>query len=191
MAQNSDPRSDAARRPKSRNLRPLRALMPFLRPHRGMMAAAGVALVFAAAATLVMPVAVRGVIDHGFSTEDAENIGRYFLALMGVVAFMGIASATRFYLVSWIGERVVADVRDKVFSHVLSLSPQFFEATRTGEVLSRLTADTTLIQTVVGSSASFALRSMVMAVGSIAMMFRLSCTPMFFGAPPKRRMPPR
>jgi ATP-binding cassette subfamily B protein len=166
----TDPRAEATRRPKSRNLRPLRALAPFLRPHRGMIAAAGVALVLAAAATLTMPVAVRGVIDHGFSDEDAERIGRYFMALIAVVCFMGAASAVRFYLVSWIGERVVADVRDKVFSHVLSLSPQFFEATRTGEVLSRLTADTTLIQTVVGSSASFALRSMVMAIGSLIMM---------------------
>ncbi len=158
-------------REKSRKLSPLGALKPFIAPYRATIAAAGVALVLAAAATLVMPVAVRGVIDHGFSTEDARNIGRYFFALMAVVVFMGFASATRFYLVSWLGERVVADVRDKVFSHVLSLSPRFFETTRTGEVLSRLTADTTLIQTVVGSSASFALRSLVMAIGSLVMMF--------------------
>ena len=135
-----------------------------------MIAAAGVALAIAAGATLVLPIAVRGVIDHGFSAEDASRIGQYFLALIAVAAVMGVASAIRFYLVTWIGERVTADVRARVFSHVLSLSPSFFETTRTGEVLSRLTADTTLIQVVVGSSASFALRNLVMALGAIAMM---------------------
>jgi len=158
------------RRPPSSKLTPLRALGPFLAPYRWMILFAGVALIVAAAATLVLPAAVRGVIDHGFSQEDAANIRRYFLVLIAVVGIMGAASATRFYLVSWIGERVVADVRAQVFSHVLSLSPRFFETTRTGEVLSRLTADTTLVQTVVGSSASFALRNLVMAVGSLIMM---------------------
>ncbi len=160
----------AARRAPSKKLAPLSALQPFLLPYSGMIAAAALALVAAAAATLVMPAAVRGVIDHGFSAEDASNIRSYFLALIGVVAVMGVASATRFYLVSWIGERVTADVRARVFGHVLTLSPSFFEATRTGEVLSRLTADTTLVQTVVGSSASFALRNLVLATGSLVMM---------------------
>jgi ATP-binding cassette, subfamily B, bacterial len=160
----------AARRAGSKRLTPLKALQPFLTPYRGMIVAAGLALIVAAAATLVMPAAVRGVIDHGFSNEDAENIGRYFLALIAVAGVMGVASATRFYFVTWIGERVTADVRARVFSHVLSLSPSFFESTRTGEVLSRLTADTTLVQTVVGSSASFALRNLVLAIGSLAMM---------------------
>jgi ATP-binding cassette subfamily B protein len=144
--------------------------MPFLLPYRRQLVFAGVALIFAAASALVLPVAVRGVIDHGFSVEDADRIGNYFLALVGVAAFMGLASAARFYFVTWIGERIVADLRVRVFGHVLSLSPSFFEVTRTGEVLSRLTADTTLIQTVVGSSASFALRNMVMAAGSLVMM---------------------
>jgi ATP-binding cassette subfamily B protein len=166
----SDPRAEAARRPKAKTLRPLRALAPLLRPYRFMIVLAGIALVLAATATLVVPIAVREVIDHGFSVADAERIDRYFFLLIAVVAFMGVASAIRFYLVSWIGERVVADVRDKVFSHVLSLSPYFFESTRTGEVLSRLTADTTLVQTVVGSSASFALRSLVMSIGSLVLM---------------------
>ncbi len=149
---------------------PLRALKPFVTPYRGMIAAAGAALIAAAAATLVLPAAVRGVIDHGFSAADAANIGRYFFALIAVAGVIGVASATRFYLVTWIGERITADVRSRVFGHVLSLSPSFFEKTRTGEVLSRLTADTTLVQTVVGSSASFALRNLVMALGSLAMM---------------------
>jgi len=160
----------AERREKSKNLAPLRALKPFVIPYRGMIAAAGLALVVAAAATLALPIAVRGVIDHGFSAENASRIGQYFLALIAVAGIMGVAAATRFYFVTWIGERVTADVRAKVFSHVLSLSPSFFETTRTGEVLSRLTADTTLIQVVVGSSASFALRNTVMGLGAIAMM---------------------
>src|SRR5262249_18836520 len=141
-----------------------------IRPYRWRIAAAGFALIAAAAATLVLPATVRPMIDHVFSGGDLAHIDRYFVALIAVVAIMGITSATRFYLVTWIGERVVADVRERVFSHVLSLSPRFFEITRTGEVLSRLTADTTLIQTLVGSSISVALRSMVMAVGSLALM---------------------
>jgi ATP-binding cassette subfamily B protein len=160
----------AERREKSKNLAPLRALWPFILPYRGMIAAAAVALAIAASATLVLPIAVRGVIDHGFSAEDASRIGQYFLALIAVAAVMGVAAAIRFYLVTWIGERVTADVRSRVFGHVLSLSPPFFETTRTGEVLSRLTADTTLIQIVVGSSASFALRNMVMGIGAAIMM---------------------
>jgi ATP-binding cassette subfamily B protein len=160
----------AAARPPSKSMAPLRALKPFVTPYRGMIAAAGAALIAAAAATLVLPAAVRGVIDHGFSAADAANIGRYFFALIAVAGVIGVASATRFYLVTWIGERITADVRSRVFGHVLSLSPSFFEKTRTGEVLSRLTADTTLVQTVVGSSASFALRNLVMALGSLAMM---------------------
>jgi len=160
----------ASSRAPSKRLAPLQALKPFVMPYRGMIAAAGLALIMAAAATLVLPAAVRGVIDHGFSAEDAANIGRYFLALIAVAGVIGMASATRFYLVTWIGERITADVRSRVFSHVLSLSPSFFETTRTGEILSRLTADTTLVQTVVGSSASFALRNLVMALGSLIMM---------------------
>ena len=165
-----DMERQAERREPSKNLAPLRALKPFVMPYRGMIAAAGVALVVAAGATLALPIAVRGVIDHGFSAEDASRIGQYFLALIAVAGVMGVAAATRFYFVTWIGERVTADVRAMVFSHVLSLSPNFFETTRTGEVLSRLTADTTLIQVVVGSSASFALRNTVMGMGAIAMM---------------------
>src|SRR3954471_6054383 len=112
------------RRAPSTKLTPLRALAPFLTPYRWMIIFAGLALIVAAAATLVLPAAVRGVIDHGFSQEDAANIRRYFLGLIAVVAIIGAASATRFYFVSWVGERVVADVRAQVFSHVLSLSPR-------------------------------------------------------------------
>ncbi len=166
----SDLREAARRRPAARKLAPLAALRPFLAPYKTTFVLAGLALMVAAAATLVLPNAVRLVIDHGFSTPDTSRMGRYFLGLLAVAALIGLASATRFYLVTWIGERVVADVRAKVFSHVLSLSPVFFETTRTGEVLSRLTADTTLVQTVVGSSLSFALRSIVLAIGALIMM---------------------
>ncbi len=164
------PFSTESRRPASRNLRPLAALAPFLIPHRWAIVAALVALALASGATLVLPTAVRLVIDRGFSTATAGNIGPYFLGLLGVTGFIGMASAARYYVVTWIGERVVADVRTRVYSHILSLSPAFFETTRTGEVLSRLTADTTLVQTVVGSSASFALRSLVMVLGALVMM---------------------
>jgi ATP-binding cassette, subfamily B, bacterial len=148
----------------------LRRLAPFVWPYRWKIALAGLALICAAGATLVLPAAVRPMIDHVFAGNEVADIGQYFIALIGVIALMSVFSAMRFYLVTWIGERVVADVRTDVFSHVLSLSPRFFEVTRTGEVLSRLTADTTLIQTLVGSSISFALRSAVMAVGSLIMM---------------------
>jgi ATP-binding cassette subfamily B protein len=155
----------AASRPRSRDLGSLRALMPFLRPYRFRIIFACIALVAAAAATLILPMAVRSMIDHGFSAESASLIDSYFYALLGVAALMAVASAVRFYYVTWIGERVVSDIRRAVYAHVLSLSPRFFEVTRTGEVLSRLTADTTLIQTVVGSSLSMAMRNILTLVG--------------------------
>ena len=154
----------------ARRLAPLRGLAPFVRPHRRLIVLALLALGVAASASLVLPVAARQVIDHGFHAGVSEHMSRDFLGLLAVVAVMGLASASRYYLVTWIGERVVADVRDRVFSHVLALSSEFFENARTGELLSRLTGDTTLVQTVVGSSASFALRSVVMAIGAFVMM---------------------
>ena len=160
----------AAEPAAARRLAPLAALAPFVRPHRGLILLALLALAVAAGASLLLPVAARQVIDHGFSAGQSAHIGRYFLGLLAVTVIMGLASASRYYLVTWIGERVVADVRNRVFSHVLSLSSEFFERVRTGELLSRLTADTTLVQTVVGSSASFALRSLVMAIGALVMM---------------------
>jgi ATP-binding cassette subfamily B protein len=157
--------------PSTRGLQPLVALGGFLRPYRLRIALALVALGVAASATLVLPYAVRLVIDRGFTTATSnDHIGRYFGGLLVVVMFIGTASALRFYVVSWLGERVVADVRKRVHEHILSLSPAFFEHTRVGEVLSRLTTDTTLVQGIVGSSASFALRSVVMGLGALVMM---------------------
>ena len=161
----------AAGRAKGRSLRPLREILPFLRPFRGRIAIAGLALVVSSAATLVLPAAGRGLIDHGFDAKAAALIGQYFLAFIAVAAVMGASGATRFYFVTWLGERVVADIRKAVFANVLGLTPEFFEVTRTGEVLSRLTADTTLIQTVVGSTVSVALRNLVTLTGAFILMF--------------------
>ena len=165
-------------RPKSRSLAPLRGLLPFLVPYRWTILAAVVAMLIAAAATLILPLAGRGLIDHGFNAAQAAAISKYFLAFLAVAAVMGASSALRYYFVTWTGERVVADVRKAVFNNVISLTPSFFEVTRTGEVLSRLTADTTLMQTVIGSSVSVAARSCVTLTGGLAMMlvtsFKLS-----------------
>lgn len=162
--------ADAMRRDKSRNLKPLMRLVPHVMRYKGMIAMAVLSLVLAAGATLAVPIAVRRMIDHGFSAENSQFINQYFGVMFVVVLVLALASGGRFYFVNWIGERVVADLRDRVFSHVIGLSPAFFETTRTGEVLSRLTADTTAIKAAVGASMSIALRNFVLATGAIAMM---------------------
>ncbi len=164
----------AAGRQKSRSMGPLWRLLPFLKPYRGRISLALLALLCSSAASLVIPMAVRRMIDHGFNATDASRISDYFLALLAVAAVLGFATALRFYVVTWLGERVVADIRKAVFNHTLSLTPAFFEVTRTGEVLSRLTADTTLIQTVIGSSASVAMRNLVMLIGALILLFLTS-----------------
>jgi ATP-binding cassette subfamily B protein len=161
----------AAGRGKSRSLRPLRALAPFLAPYRLRIGIAALALVCSSTASLLIPPAVRTMIDRGFSRAMAAQIDRYFLPLIAIAGALAVFTAIRFYFVSWLGERVIADIRKAVFSHVIGLTPEFFEVTRTGEVLSRLTADTTLIQTVVGSSASVAARNLVMLTGAFIMLF--------------------
>ena len=166
----------AKRRPRPKSVRPLRALLPFVAGYPGRVLAAFMALLAATGATLAMPIAVRFMIDNGFSNEDASSIDRYFLAMLVVAIVLGLASATRFYFVTWLGERVTADLRNSVYAHITKLSPAFFEVTRTGEVLSRLTADTTLIKTVVGSSASIALRNAFMFIGSAIMLVYTSAS---------------
>jgi len=161
----------AERRAKSRSLKPLKALLPFLKPYVWVMVAAFLAMMVAAAATLVMPAMLRGLIDRGFSAAQIAAISEYFLLFFAAAAVMGVSAATRYYFVTWLGERVTADIRKAVFDHVLDLTPAFFEVTRTGEVLSRLTADTTLIQTVVGSSASVAIRNILMFFAGLVLMF--------------------
>jgi ATP-binding cassette subfamily B protein len=165
---------EARRRPRGRNLRPLLRLTPFLRRYKLQMVLALISLLAAAGATLAVPVAVRRIIDNGFTVENASLVNKYFLAMLLVVVVLALGSALRFYFVMWIGERVVADVRDAVFSHLLKLSPGFFETQRTGEVVSRLTADTTQIKAAFSSTASIALRNGVMLIGTIAMMVATS-----------------
>ncbi|MGE0497814.1 MAG: ABC transporter transmembrane domain-containing protein [Ramlibacter sp.] len=154
--------------------RSLSGLVPFLSPYRRRIALAGLFLVLAAMATLVFPLALRGLIDGGLSAADKGTqllaMREHFLELFGVAAALGLFSASRFYLVSWLGERITADLRNAVYAHVLRQSPEFFETTQTGEVLSRLTTDTTLVQTVVGSSLSIGLRNTVMGIGALGML---------------------
>ena len=158
----------------------IKGLLPFMAPYRRRFVFAAIALLVAAAATLAIPYAFKQMIDLGFGSGGGsrEHIDRYFLALFGVACVMAAATAARFYAVSWLGERVTADIRAAVYGHVLEQSPQFFETTRTGEVLSRLTTDTTLIQTVVGTSISMGLRNALLFVGGLSMMmvtsFKLS-----------------
>ncbi len=161
---------DAMRRKKGRSMKPLMQLLPHVLRYKGMIALATFSLVMAAMATLAVPIAVRRMIDHGFSAENSQFIDQYFGVMFGVVFVLALASGGRFYFVNWIGERVVADLRERVFSHVIGLSPSFYEKTRTGEILSRLTADTTAIKAAVGASMSIALRNLVLSVGAIIMM---------------------
>src|SRR5450830_848759 len=148
--------------PAKGSIKTLIGLLPFLQPYKRQFMLAGLALIVAAAATLAIPYAFRQMIDLGFgSSTNTGGIGGanaaastlhidlYFLALFGVACILGVATAARFYMVSWLGERVTADLRSAVYAHVVTQSPQFFETTKTGEVLSRLTTDTTLIQTLV------------------------------------------
>ncbi|ODN70043.1 putative ABC transporter ATP-binding protein [Methylobrevis pamukkalensis] len=166
-SQTGEPGPRRARRPQ---LTPLKALLPFVARYKGPVAGALAALVVAALATLTVPLAVRRMIDHGFSDEGAGFIDRYFLVLIAVVAVLAAASACRYYFVIWIGERVVADLRAAVFAHLTRLSPAFFDSTQSGEVVSRLTADTTQIKSAVGASASIALRNFVLFIGATIMM---------------------
>jgi ATP-binding cassette subfamily B protein len=151
--------------------RALSGLLPFVRPYRGRVALAGLFLVLAAASTLAFPVALKLLIDRGLVSADPGErllaLREHFLLLFGVAAALGLFSAARFYMVSWLGERITADLRNTVYAHVLRQSPEFFESTKTGEVLSRLTTDTTLVQTVVGSSLSMGLRNTVMGIGAL------------------------
>jgi ATP-binding cassette, subfamily B, bacterial len=152
-------------------LRPLLALWPYLARHPLELTLAGIALVVSAVATLVIPMAVRRVIDLGFGPHDGVFIDRYFAMLIVVGLILSVASAARFYYVNWLGERVVADLRSDVFRHVADLGPAFFERTHSGELMSRLTADTTQIKAIAGSSLSQALRSSIMLLGALVMMF--------------------
>ena len=171
---------DAEHRAKARSVQPLKRLVPYVLSYPGLLAAFAFFLVIAASLTLVLPGAFRLVVDCGFGgASDAQlcqsfaigdDLSGYFIAGMVVAFALGLASACRFYFISRLGERVVADLRRDVFDHLIGLSPAFFVTTRTGEVLSRLTTDTTLIQTVVGSSISVALRTVATTFGALVLM---------------------
>ncbi len=155
---------------RKRSLRPLQHLFPFIARYRGLVLGALFSLTLAAATTLALPVAVRRMIDHGFSTSDSTLISNYFIMLMAMAALLALASAGRYYFVITLGERVVADLREKVFSHLTTLSPSFFDTAQTGEIVSRLAADTTQIKSAVGATASVALRNVILGFGALAMM---------------------
>jgi ATP-binding cassette subfamily B protein len=164
--------SDAylADRPKARSVRPLAALWPYLAPYRRVLLAAVVALLLASGAMLALPLALKGLIDKGMAAGSAATINGYFIAFLGVAVLFGAFAALRFYIVTWLGERVVADIREAVYRKVVRMDPQFFEVTRTGEVLSRLTTDTTLVQSIAGSGLSIALRSSINLVGALVLL---------------------
>ncbi|MDP3693306.1 ABC transporter ATP-binding protein/permease [Bradyrhizobium sp.] len=151
-------------------LRPLLALMPYVARYRGRAVLAFIALTISAITTLLVPIAVRRVIDFGFTPEGIAMINSYFSVMIALVAVLASASAARFYLVMTIGERIVADIRRGVFAHLISLSPAFFDSARSGELISRLTADTTQIKSAVGASVSIVLRNLMLFIGATAMM---------------------
>ena len=151
-------------------LRPLLALAPYVARYRGRAILAFISLTVAAVTTLVVPIAVRRMIDFGFTAEGIALINSYFSVMIAVVAVLAGASASRYYLVMTIGERIVADLRRDVFAHLISLSPSFFDSARSGELVSRLTADTTQIKSAVGASVSIALRNLMLFIGATAMM---------------------
>ncbi len=163
--------SNVEARPKSQQgLKPLASVLPYVRRYRGLIGAWLMFLALSSAATLVLPIAVRFMIDDGFSAADAAYVDRAFLVLLGVAIVLAIATSLRFYFVSTLGEKVAADLRKGVYDRLLALDQSFYETTRTGELLSRLTTDTELVQTVVGSSASIAVRSAVTLVGASVLL---------------------
>jgi ATP-binding cassette, subfamily B, bacterial len=162
--------ADKTREENTRSLKPLVRLTPYLRRYRHQITLALLALIVASVATLLVPIAVRRIIDHGFTTANATLVNQYFSVMIAVVLLLAVSSAIRFYYVMWLGEKIVADVRDTLFEHLLKLSPAFYESQKTGEVISRLTADTTQIKSAFSSTASIALRNVVMLVGAITMM---------------------
>jgi ATP-binding cassette, subfamily B, bacterial len=165
-----DAAAPAAAAAPNRRLRPLLSLLPYVARYRWRAGAAVVALLVAAVTTLIVPVAVRRMVDFGFSRESVSLIDSYFTVMIGIVAVLALASAARFYLVTTLGERIVADLREAVFGHLVSLSPAYFDEARSGELVSRLAADTTQIKAAVGASVSVALRNLVLFFGAAAMM---------------------
>ncbi|MCF6250004.1 MAG: ATP-binding cassette domain-containing protein [Methylococcaceae bacterium] len=148
----------------------LTQLIVFFKPYKSRMLLAFLVLIIAAGATLTLPIAIKLIIDQGYLLQQPELINQYFILLIAIVAVMAVFSAARFYLVMWLGERIVADIRSKLYQHILKMEPAFFETTRTGEILSRLTTDTTLVQSVVGAGISVTLRCSFLLTGSLVML---------------------
>ena len=145
-------------------------LIVFFKPYKSRLLLAFLVLIIAASATLTLPVAIKLIIDQGYLLQQPELINQYFIVLIAIVAVMAVFSAARFYIVMWLGERIVADIRSKLYKHILKMEPAFFETTRTGEILSRLTTDTTLVQSVVGAGISVTLRCSFLLTGSLVML---------------------
>jgi ATP-binding cassette subfamily B protein len=154
----------------TRSIRPLGRLLPYLKRYRGVVAGALAALTVAAVTSLALPLAVRRMIDHGFSQADSSFINSYFVMLMVMAIVLAVASAMRYYFVITLGERIVSDLRREVFDHDTRLSPSFFDVNHSGEIVSRLTADTTQIKSAVGATASVALRNLILCLGAVGMM---------------------
>ncbi|WP_292120753.1 ABC transporter transmembrane domain-containing protein, partial [Mesorhizobium sp.] len=155
---------------RRRSVRPLRNLFPYITRYRKLAVGAIISLVVAAVTTLALPMAVRRMIDHGFQASGSTFIAEYFAALVAMAALLAAASASRYYFVITLGERVVADIRRDVFAHVTTLSPAFFDRAHSGEIVSRLAADTTQVKSAVGATASVALRNVILGIGAVAMM---------------------
>jgi ATP-binding cassette subfamily B protein len=166
----TDREQAAQEKPARKSIRPLGRLTPYISRYRGLVCGALVALVMAAVTTLILPIAVRRMIDHGFSGADLGFINTYFTMLFVLAGLLALASGMRYYFVITLGERIVADLRRDVFAHVTRLSPAFFDVNQSGEIVSRLTADTTQIKSAVGATASVALRNLILCFGAIAMM---------------------
>jgi len=161
-------------RPPATSLRPLRTLWPFITPYAGVLSVAIAALLIASGAMLALPIALRFVIDQGFIAGDIGTVNRYFGWFLLASLVFSVFAALRYYLVTWLGERVVADIRNAVYDKVIRMDPVFFEVTRTGEVLSRLTTDTTLVQSIAGTGISIALRSSLALLGGLVMLILTS-----------------
>jgi ATP-binding cassette subfamily B protein len=154
-----------------RGFRTLAALVPFLKPYKKQFVLAIFSLVLAASATLAVPFSFRQIIDLGFNTDSGNQINTTFLTLFIVACLVALGTSLRFYMVSWLGEKITTDIRSSVYSHVIKQSPEFFESTHSGEILSRLNTDTVLIQTLIGTSVSMAIRNILLLAGGLVMMF--------------------
>ena len=154
-----------------RGFRTLAALLPFLKPYKKQFVLAIFSLVLAASATLAVPLSFRQIIDLGFNANSGNQINTTFLTLFIVACLVALGTSLRFYMVSWLGEKITTDIRSSVYSHVIKQSPEFFESTHSGEILSRLNTDTVLIQTLIGTSVSMAIRNILLLMGGLVMMF--------------------